>query len=62
MFGMSPDVGTIAFVSGDGRSLSYSEKTAELIDSEVKRIIDGAYQKTMDLLTLHKADIEKVIY
>ncbi|XP_063601865.1 AFG3-like protein 2 [Penaeus indicus] len=38
----------------------YSEATAQAIDEEVKALIDNAYQRTLDLLTQKKADIEKV--
>lgn len=38
----------------------YSEATAQAIDEEVKALIDNAYQRTLDLLTEKKADIEKV--
>lgn len=38
----------------------YSEATAQAIDEEVKALIDTAYQRTLDLLTEKKADIEKV--
>ncbi|XP_047481878.1 AFG3-like protein 2 [Penaeus chinensis] len=38
----------------------YSEATAQAIDEEVKALIDNAYQRTLDILTEKKADIEKV--
>lgn len=38
----------------------YSEATAQTIDEEVKLLIDKAYNSTLDLLTEHKGDIEKV--
>lgn len=40
----------------------YSEATAQLIDSEVRDIVNNAYSRTKELLSKHKADIEKVIY
>lgn len=39
----------------------YSEQTAQIIDEEVRKIIEDAYQRTLDLLTKYKNDVEKVI-
>jgi len=54
--GMSQKVGNISFYdSTDSNGFSigkpYSEKTAELIDAEVKRIIDEAYQMARKVLS-----------
>lgn len=38
----------------------YSEATAQTIDEEVKELIDRAYNKTVELLTSQKANIDKV--
>ena len=38
----------------------YSEATAQLIDEQARELINQAYQKTLQLLTLHKANVEKV--
>lgn len=38
----------------------YSEATARLIDSEVRDLINNAYERTKKLLTEKKADVEKV--
>jgi len=38
----------------------YSEETAQMIDSEVRNLIDSAYKRTHELLSQHKADIEKL--
>lgn len=38
----------------------YSEATARLIDSEVRDLINSAYERTKVLLTEKKADVEKV--
>ena len=68
-YGMSKEVGTITFGSEQenvflGRDLAtqrdYSEATAALIDSEVKRIIDEAYQKTTDILKSHEDKLHAV--
>lgn len=63
-FGMNPKVGNLSFEmpqSGDMvLEKPYSEETAQLIDSEVRILVKRAYDTTMELLTKHKADVEKV--
>lgn len=54
-FGMSDNIGNVSFYdssenSGYNLGKPYSEKTAEMIDAEVKSIIDGAYQRAKDIL------------
>jgi cell division protease FtsH len=58
-FGMSEKVGKISFYDSSGQSeyafsKPYSEKTAELIDSEAKKIIDDAYERAKQILTDHR--------
>jgi len=53
-FGMSEKVGNISFYDPQGGyefTKPYSEKTAELIDSEVKAIVDEVTAKTRKILT-----------
>ncbi|MFD3155553.1 ATP-dependent zinc metalloprotease FtsH [Haloimpatiens sp. FM7330] len=59
-FGMSDELGPIAFGSGHeevflgrdiGRSRNYGEEVASKIDSEIKRLIDEAYMKAERILT-----------
>ncbi|XP_041982592.1 AFG3-like protein 2 [Aricia agestis] len=63
-YGMNAKVGNVSFdMPQPGEMVidkPYSEKTAELIDSEVRELINSAHQHTKDLLTKHRADIEKV--
>jgi len=54
-FGMSEKVGNLSFYDSSGQSefgftKPYSEKTAELIDQEVKSLIAKAYEKARDIL------------
>jgi AFG3 family protein len=54
-FGMSEKVGNVSFYDSTGQSdynftKPYSEKTAELIDEEVKKIIDGQYKRAKKIL------------
>jgi cell division protease FtsH len=55
IFGMSEKVGNVSYYDSTGQSdysfsKPYSEKTAELIDEEVKIIIDGQYQRALQIL------------
>ncbi|AHW59777.1 cell division protease FtsH [Draconibacterium orientale] len=55
IFGMSEKVGNISFYDSTGQSdysftKPYSEKTAELIDEEVKILIDSQYQRAKQVL------------
>lgn len=64
-FGMSEKIGSISFYDSTGQSeysfhKPYSEKTAELIDEEVKVIIDKAYQRAKNILSKHH-DHHKVL-
>jgi AFG3 family protein len=64
-FGMSDKIGQLSFPSsgdrGDERfTKPYSEGTAQTIDEEVRRIVDAAFRRAKDILTLHKVDLEKV--
>jgi AFG3 family protein len=54
-FGMSEKVGNVSFYDSSGQSdfgftKPYSEKTAEMIDQEVKEIIEESYQRALDVL------------
>jgi cell division protease FtsH len=57
-FGMSEKVGNISFYDSSGQmdfnfTKPYSEKTAELIDREVKDIIDVSYSRATEVLKKH---------
>lgn len=57
-FGMSEKVGNISFYDSSGQSdfgftKPYSEKTAELIDNEVKEIIEESYKRAKSVLNDH---------
>ncbi|XP_049886016.1 AFG3-like protein 2 [Pectinophora gossypiella] len=63
-YGMNAKVGNVSFdVPQPGEMVidkPYSEKTAELIDSEVRDLINSAHKHTTELLTKHKENISKV--
>lgn len=58
IFGMSEKIGTVSFYDSTGQSdysftKPYSEKTAQLIDEEAKKIIDQEYQRALSILREH---------
>lgn len=58
-FGMSNKVGHVSFYDSSGQTdmaftKPYSDKTAELIDAEVKSLIETAYKRSQDILKKHK--------
>lgn len=65
VYGLNEKVGNISFYDSTGQQeynfqKPYSEKTAELIDSEVKSYTDMAYKKTVELLKQNKDKLQKV--
>ena len=55
-FGMSDKVGNISFYDSSGQSdygftKPYSEETAELIDSEAKKIVEESYRKAKEVIS-----------
>lgn len=64
-YGMSPEIGNLSYYDSTGRSemafgKPYSEKTAELIDSEVKKLIDRAHDTAMTVLMENREGFEKL--
>jgi len=64
-FGMSEKVGNISFYDSSGQSdfgftKPYSEKTAELIDKEVKEIIEESYEKAKDVLKTNMKGLKEL--
>lgn len=63
IYGMSNKVGHVSFYDPQGEygfQRPYSERTAELIDIEVRELIQHAYNITKELLTEKKNEIEIV--
>ncbi len=68
-YGMSDRVGAIMFGGGQGevflgrdfaQTKDYSEETAGIIDEEVKKIIDRAYNRAKDILSEHSDKLHTV--
>ena len=68
-YGMSEKVGPVAFGESQeliflGKELSaaknYSEATAQLIDSEVRRLLVEAQKRARDIITKRRATLEKI--
>lgn len=64
-YGMSPEVGTLSFYDSTGQSdmaltKPYSEKTAQQIDLETKRLIDEAYRMAEELLKSHADQLREL--
>ena len=64
-YGMSDKVGQLSFYDSTGARgyemiKPYSEKTAELMDSEVKSLVGEVHKRTLKILTDHREQFEKV--
>ncbi len=59
IYGLSDKLGNISYYDSSGQndysfSKPYSEKTAELIDEEVSKLIETAYKRTLKILSANK--------
>lgn len=61
VYGMNSKVGNVSFYDPQQETSftkPYSEETSKLIDQEVRSLIDGAYDRTKQLLTEKRAQVE----
>jgi len=63
VYGLNKAIGNISFYDSSGNSdynftKPYSEKTSELIDHEVKKIVDLQYERAKELLTVNKDKLD----
>ena len=67
-FGMSPKLGSVSLGGGQevflgrdfGKERNYSEKTAETIDGEVRRLVEEAEKKAFAILAKHRKVLDKL--
>jgi cell division protease FtsH len=69
-FGMSQRLGPLTYTRGDvagahaasapSGAVPFSEQTGQLIDSEVRALIDGQHRRARDILTAHRSELERV--
>ncbi len=65
IYGLNEKIGNISFYDSSGQQeytfgKPYSERTAQTIDEEVKKLIDIAYARTKDLLLRNKDKLEEL--
>jgi AFG3 family protein len=64
-YGLNDKIGNVSFYDSTGQNeyafnRPYSERTAEIIDNEVKKLIENAYIKTKELLMLNRDKLTKL--
>ncbi|KAG0184041.1 AAA ATPase afg3 [Apophysomyces sp. BC1034] len=62
-YGMNDKVGPLSFTDPQAEQQfqkPFSEETGTLIDNEARSLVQGAYARTVELLTEKKSDVEKV--
>jgi AFG3 family protein len=65
VYGMNDKVGNISFYDPQQENAfvkPYSDETARMIDEEVRKLIDEAYDKTKALLVEKREDVEKLAH
>ncbi len=61
VYGMNAKVGNISFYDPQQENMftkPYSEETGKMIDEEVRKLVDDAYERTKELLIKHKQEVE----
>ncbi len=63
VYGMSDKVGNVSFNDTSGQyqfKKPYSDETSKIIDEEVRAIIDSCYERTKELLTERRHELETI--
>ena len=63
IYGLNDEIGNLSFYDSKGQSeynftKPYSESTAQTIDAEVKKLVDKAYKRTIDLLVEKREQLD----
>ncbi len=61
VYGMNEKVGNVSYYDPQQENTftkPYSEETGKMIDEEVRKLIEDAYERTKELLTKHKKEVE----
>lgn len=64
-FGLNPEIGNLSYYDSTGQqeysfNRPYSEKTAEIIDREVKELVESAYKRATEILRNHRQQLEQL--
>jgi ATP-dependent metalloprotease FtsH len=64
-FGLNKEIGNISYYDSSGQSeyafqKPYSEKTAEVIDHEVRGIVEAAYERAKKIIAENRENLEKL--
>ena len=62
-YGMNEKIGNVSFYDPSQENSfqkPFSEETGKIIDEEVRKMIDAAYHRTLDLLQSKKAEVKKL--
>ncbi|MBN1338270.1 MAG: ATP-dependent zinc metalloprotease FtsH [Bacteroidales bacterium] len=64
-FGLNEKVGNISYYDSTGQAeysftKPYSEKTAQVIDEEVYKLVDKAYKRAVEIIKMNKENVEKL--
>ncbi|MCQ2294394.1 MAG: ATP-dependent zinc metalloprotease FtsH [Bacteroidales bacterium] len=64
-YGMSPELGNVSFYDSTGQAdmtftKPFSEKTAEIIDKEVRRMVEEAYARAKQIISDHRSQMEQL--
>lgn len=65
IYGMNAKVGNISFNDPQGEygfGKPYSDKTAEMIDNEVRELINKVYEETKQLIIQHREGLDKIAH
>jgi cell division protease FtsH len=66
LYGMNEKIGNVSFYDSKQSDYAfnkpYSDDTATIIDQEVKKLIDCAYHRVLDLLTARREALEKLAH